>query len=54
LGLAKGVKGPRHLQKVLTEVAQGLLDGRIDHRTAARLTVELQGVVWNNCKGELW
>ena len=56
LGLANGMKGPRRLQEALTEVAQGLLDGRIDYRTAARLTVELQGAVLNNCevKGEPW
>lgn len=45
LGMAGGVKDPTHWQRSLREVAQALVDGRIDYTTAAKLTVELQRMV---------
>ena len=42
LGLAGGVKENRKLHRSLSELAQALMDGRLDYKTAAKLTAELK------------
>lgn len=42
LGLGAVVKGRRQLRQSLNELAQALMDGRLDYRTAAKLMAELK------------